>query len=164
MLPHKLDELERRAADAGVNDWLQTVLLDPAGPLPDNLPPADVVLGDAPCSGLGTLRRNPDLKRRYDASDIERFSGQQLELLERFAPLVKPGGRLAYATCSLLKAENEVVATAFANQHPEFQPYRSHWAGKRLPPECVQGDTLHLDPLVSSTDGFFLAQFQLPLV
>ena len=161
VLPHKLEELSRRATDAGVEKWLETIVVEELGPLPDGLPPADVVLVDAPCSGLGTLRRNPDLKRRYGPSDIERFAGQQRELLDRFAPLVKPGGRLAYATCSLLKTENEAVADAFISQHPEFQPYRSEWASKRLPPECIQGDYLRLDPVVSSTDGFFLAQFEL---
>ncbi|MEZ5649662.1 MAG: RsmB/NOP family class I SAM-dependent RNA methyltransferase [Burkholderiaceae bacterium] len=71
---------------------------------------ADVVLVDAPCSGTGTLRRNPDLKWRYGEDDLKRLAGQQRAILLAAAELVAPGGRLVYATCSLLRDENEAVA------------------------------------------------------
>src|SRR6185369_249647 len=74
----------------------------------------DRVLVDAPCSGFGTLRRNPDLKWRYGPERIEALARQQLAILEGAAVLVKPRGRLVYATCSMLGAENEAVVDRFA--------------------------------------------------
>ena len=156
---HKLDELRRRAGDADVDQGLITVHVEPSGPLPSTVGPADLVLVDVPCSGFGTLRRNPDLKLRYDSTDVERFATEQMAILRRFAPLVKPGGRLAYSTCSLLAAENEAVATAFAQENAAFTPYRSEWAAKRLPPACWRDGYLRLDPLLTQTDAFFLAQW-----
>lgn len=156
---HKLQELKRRANDAGVEEGLTTVAVEPTGALPSTLEPADIVLVDAPCSGFGTLRRNPDLKLRYNGSHIEQFATEQLTILQRFAPLVKPGGRLAYATCSLLTTENEAVATAFMQANENFTPYSSEWATKRLPPECWRDNYVRLDPLLTQTDAFFLAQW-----
>ncbi len=162
----KLTELERRVREAEMESWVDIVPLDEADSgegqtcVEDRIPAADLVLVDAPCSGLGTLRRNPDLKRRYGPDDVARFAALQLEILTRFAPLVKPGGRLAYSTCALLREENEDVAEKFASAHAHFTPYRSVWAAKRLPSECFVGDWIRLDPVRSRTDGFFLAQWQ----
>ena len=75
---------------------------------------------DAPCSGFGTLRRNPDLKWRHDASAVAELAAKQRDILESAARLVKPGGRLAYATCSILPEENEAVADAFAAGQPDL--------------------------------------------
>jgi len=80
----------------------------------------DRVLVDAPCSGLGTLRRNPDLKWRQTEQDVIELNQKQTNILARAAKLVKAGGRVVYATCSLLKEENEVIAEAFLSAHPEF--------------------------------------------
>jgi 16S rRNA (cytosine967-C5)-methyltransferase len=80
----------------------------------------DRVLVDAPCSGLGTLRRNPDMKWRQTPASVAELCAQQAAILAAAASLVKPGGRLVYATCSLLEAENEAVVQAFLAQHSEF--------------------------------------------
>ncbi|MCK6423559.1 MAG: RsmB/NOP family class I SAM-dependent RNA methyltransferase [Burkholderiaceae bacterium] len=82
----------------------------------------DRVLVDAPCSGLGTLRRNPDLKWRQTPAAVEELVAKQQAILHSAARLLKPGGRLVYATCSLLRAENEAVAEAFSAAHADFEP------------------------------------------
>lgn len=157
----RLAELERRAKDAGVVQHIERmVLLAETGPLPLDLPEADLVLVDAPCTGFGTLRRNPELKLRYTKEDVKEFSRLQRSLLERFAPLVKKGGRLAYVTCSFLRAECEEVALAFEQDHPEFDGAPSTWAATRLPPLSVDGHFVRLDPVLTGTDAFFLALWQ----
>ena len=83
---------------------------------------ADVVLIDAPCSGLGALRRNPDARWRLDEAEIDTFPPRQKEILERYAALVRPGGRLVYATCSINQRENEDVRAWFLSGHSEFEP------------------------------------------
>jgi 16S rRNA (cytosine967-C5)-methyltransferase len=79
------------------------------------------VLVDAPCSGLGTLRRNPDLKWRQSPKSVDEMNDLQGRILASAARLVKPGGRLVYATCSPLVREDEAIAEAFAAAHPDFQ-------------------------------------------
>ena len=83
-------------------------------------PVFDRVLVDAPCSGLGTIRRDPDIRWRRFESDLEKLATDQRELLERAAPVVRPGGRLVYATCSSEPEENEQVVDDFLSHHPEF--------------------------------------------
>ena len=125
---------------------------------------ADAVLVDAPCSGLGTLRRNPDLKWRMSIEKIHDLQRQQLEILLAASSLVKPGGRLVYATCSLLAVENQQVVEGFLQVRPEFVRSAAHQvlAGQRvlLPeswkPFTPQGD-LMLWPHRSHTDGFYAA-------
>jgi 16S rRNA (cytosine967-C5)-methyltransferase len=156
----RLDKLMRRALRAGVHHHVGIIPLPESGAFPTDLPRADLVLIDAPCSGLGTLRRNPELKMRHGPPDIDRFQGAQLHLLERWAPLVRPGGRLAYVTCSILRAENEEVAGSFSARHPEFTLCTSRWAKEHLPAGCLRGGHLHLDPVIPGTDGFFLAQWR----
>jgi 16S rRNA (cytosine967-C5)-methyltransferase len=80
----------------------------------------DRVLVDAPCTGLGTLRRNPDLKVRQDVAGLKELNEKQRSILAAAATLVKPGGRLVYGTCSLLAEENEDIVTAFLAAHPDF--------------------------------------------
>ncbi len=80
----------------------------------------DRVLVDAPCSGLGTLRRNPDLKWRQSPQSIEELQAKQYSILNAAAKLLKPGGRLVYATCSILEQENQVIVLEFLKQHPNF--------------------------------------------
>ena len=117
---------------------------------------ADRVLVDAPCSGLGTLRRNPDLKWRQDEAAIAELTGKQASILAAAATLVRPGGRLVYATCSLLTAENEAVVTAFLAQHPEFSllPAAAVLARHDI---AIDGEMLRLLPHRHNTDGFFAA-------
>ena len=120
----------------------------------------DRVLVDAPCSGLGTLRRNPDLKWRQTPQDITELTAKQAAILNRAAKLVKPGGRLIYATCSLLRAENEQIAEAFLAAHAD---YRVLNAAEILAQQQVTLDTgeyLRLLPHLHQTDGFFAAVFE----
>ena len=153
----RLGQLSKRARGAQVTDLIQVVSIDREGPLPPDIPTADLVLVDAPCSGTGTLRRNPDLKLRYGPADIQKFARHQRVILERFASCVKPGGKLAYITCSLLREENEDVAQAFSKAHPEFEESASEWAAAHLPPACSHGSWVTIDPVKTGTDGFFMA-------
>lgn len=117
----------------------------------------DRVLVDAPCSGLGTLRRNPDLKWRQTPNDIVELIAKQKAILERAAKLVKNGGRLIYATCSLLQEENEQIVEGFLNAHPEFRLVN---AAEILAQQQISLDTgnyLKLLPHIDHTDGFFAA-------
>lgn len=118
----------------------------------------DRVLVDAPCSGLGTLRRNPDLKIRQTAEALEELNRLQANILASAATLVKAGGRLVYATCSILPAENEAIVEAFLAAHPAFElvPVNSILAEQRIDLE-MDGDYLKLMPHAHGTDGFFAA-------
>ena len=117
----------------------------------------DRVLVDAPCSGIGTLRRNPDLKWRQTPASVAELNAKQLAILTSAASLLKPGGRLVYATCSLLNEENEALIEAFLAAHPDFRltPVQEVLAGAGIPLDCT--DYLRLDPLHHGTDGFFAA-------
>jgi 16S rRNA (cytosine967-C5)-methyltransferase len=156
----KLAELGRRARDAGVADRIHPVVIAPEGPLPDRIRQADLILVDAPCSGFGTLRRNPELKLRHGPDDIRAFAALQRAILERFLPLVRPGGRIAYASCSILAEENEQVAAAFSAAHPEIEEAGSVWAAAHLPAACREGSRLRIDPVTAGTDGFFVAMWR----
>ena len=117
------------------------------------------VLVDAPCSGFGTLRRNPDLKWRHGPETIERLAKKQRGILDAASRLVKPGGRLVYATCSILREENEVVVDAFASTHPGFTPLS---CDELLAAQRIALDTdarLRLWPHLHGTDGFFAVAF-----
>ena len=119
----------------------------------------DRVLVDAPCSGFGTLRRNPDLKWRHGPEAIEQLAKKQRGILDAASRLVKPGGRLVYATCSILREENEVVVDAFASTHPGFTPLSCDelLAAQRIALDT--GHQLRLWPHLHGTDGFFAAAF-----
>ncbi|HSI94576.1 MAG TPA: RsmB/NOP family class I SAM-dependent RNA methyltransferase [Methylophilaceae bacterium] len=115
----------------------------------------DRVLVDAPCSGLGTLRRNPDLKWRQTPQDVEELTAKQASILQSAAKLVKPGGRLVYATCSLLREENEAIVEAFLASNSEFETVN---AAEILAQQQIPLDTgpyLKLLPQQHGTDGFF---------
>ena len=125
----------------------------------------DRVLIDAPCSGLGTLRRNPDLKWRQSPKSVSELQVKQTAILAGAAKLLKPGGRLVYATCSLLAAENEVVAEAFtAERAADFEalPLLELLKAARIDraQELISGPYLRLWPHVHQTDGFFAAVWQ----
>ncbi len=118
---------------------------------------ADRVLVDAPCSGLGTLRRNPDLKWRQSPAAVEEMVAKQGAILDAAARLVRPGGRLVYATCSLLAEENDGVVDAFLAAHPEFHPLSAQESLDKQGVALETGERLHLLPHVHDTDGFFAA-------
>jgi len=120
----------------------------------------DRVLVDAPCSGFGTLRRNPDLKWRHTSEAVNELAAKQARILDAAARLVKPGGRLVYATCSILRQENEDVSEGFARTHPDFLPLSSAdlLAAQRIALDT--GPQLALFPHLHRTDGFFAAVFE----
>jgi len=119
---------------------------------------ADRVLVDAPCSGSGTLRRKPDAKYRLTEAEVTEHAARQKELLARFAPLVKPGGRLVYGTCSLLAEENEQVVDDFLRAHPGFELFDARKSLPEAAHRLVDARGLfHADPLSADTDGFFAA-------
>ncbi|MGZ5200940.1 MAG: RsmB/NOP family class I SAM-dependent RNA methyltransferase [Telluria sp.] len=120
----------------------------------------DRVLVDAPCSGLGTLRRNPYVKRRQQPDSIAEMQEKQASILDGAARLVKSGGRLVYATCSLLNEENDAVVEQFLATHDDFQlvPMSEVLAEQRIPLEM--GDYLKMLPHKHGTDGFFTAVFE----
>ena len=121
----------------------------------------DRVLVDAPCSGLGTLRRNPDLKWRQNAKAVLEMQARQEAILSSAARLLKPGGRLVYATCSLLQAENEQVVSAFDAAHPNWRPVPAEQVlarqGVAQASDLCAGDGrfMRLWPHRHGTDGFF---------
>ena len=125
----------------------------------------DRVLVDAPCSGLGTLRRNPDLKWRQSPQTVDELVVKQAAILASVARLLKPGGRLVYATCSLLEAENEAIARAFTEANGrDFTPQpaaevlaRAHVDHSET---LIRGDFLRLWPHRHGTDGFFAAVWE----
>jgi len=144
-----LFELERRATRAGVT-IIKTLPLDHARP--SGL--FDVVFVDAPCSGTGTWRRQPELRWRLTSARLGELMAIQDQLLEQAASLVRPGGRLFYATCSILPSENQDRGAAFLARHPGFVPLNleENWAGTR--PPGLEGD-LRASPASSGTDGFY---------
>lgn len=129
----------------------------------------DRVLVDAPCTGLGTLRRNPDLKWRQNLQAVEEMAVKQAAILQSAARMLKPGGRLVYATCSILPQENEAIAEAFSAANPDYVPLAAGDVLAELKVEnaaalCTGGEGgqlyLRLWPHRHATDGFFAAVWQ----
>jgi 16S rRNA (cytosine967-C5)-methyltransferase len=127
----------------------------------------DRVIVDAPCSGLGTLRRNPDLKWRQTPEGIAELTAKQAAILASAARLLKPGGRIVYATCSVLRAENEEIAAAFGAGHPDFRalPMAELLSQVKSPDVSSlysgeAGQFLRLWPHRHRTDGFFAAAWE----
>ncbi|MDP2806245.1 MAG: RsmB/NOP family class I SAM-dependent RNA methyltransferase [Gallionellaceae bacterium] len=117
----------------------------------------DRVLVDAPCSGLGTLRRNPDLKFRQSEKSVQELTQKQTSILNAASRLVNTGGRLVYATCSLLQEENQAIVEAFLAEHPEFALLPASEALAQQKISLEMGDYLQLLPQQHGTDGFFAA-------
>jgi len=119
----------------------------------------DRVLVDAPCSGFGTLRRNPDLKWRHGPDAIDELAAKQRRILAAASRLLKPGGRLVYATCSILQEENDAVVEDFQRANPGFQALSCAelLAESRIALDA--GERLRLLPHVHGTDGFYAAAF-----
>lgn len=126
----------------------------------------DLVLVDAPCTGSGTWRRRPDAKWRLKPEAIEKRVEEQRAALQLAAPLVKPGGRLAYITCSVLPVENGDQVAWFIGQHAQFalSPIARDWDGRiggEMPVSADgEQDTLLLTPARHGTDGFFIAMLE----
>ena len=120
---------------------------------------ADRLLLDMPCSGTGTWRRAPDQPHRLTPDMLASYRTQQAAILGRAAPLVAPGGRLIYATCSVLAEENEDQISAFLDAHPDFEmiPIEAVWRETIGTEPPAAGPGLQLSPHSHGTDGFFLA-------
>ena len=140
----KLAELRKRAARAGV-DVVETRLIEGTKTLKRLAGYADRLLLDVPCSGLGVLRRNPDAKWKLSDAEIERLIAEQQDILQRYSALVKPGGKLVYATCSVLPSENEQQVQRFLAAQGD------RWALEQ---------ELHIDPAATGHDGFYAARLR----
>ncbi len=160
---HRLDALKPRLARSGLSNVHPAQISHERDERIKRLAgKIDRVLVDAPCSGLGTLRRNPDLKWRQSPKALEELRVKQAAILASAARLLKPGGRLVYATCSLLASENEGIAEAFtAENAAQFELLPAEQALEaahvQRASELVQGPYLRLWPHRHGTDGFFAA-------
>jgi len=163
---HRLDALKPRLARSGLSNVHPAQIAHERDERIKRLTgKIDRVLVDAPCSGLGTLRRNPDLKWRQSSKSVAELQAKQGAILASAARLLKPGGRLVYATCSLLEEENEHIADAFTAGHgADFSPLPAldalRAARADAPEPLVQGPYLRLWPQRHQTDGFFAAVWQ----
>jgi len=149
----RLSRLPDRAARAGV--LVETLLLNPGRELEalsDWTGKADAVMIDAPCSGTGTWRRNPEARWRLDGKALDRYHAMQAHVLDTGAKLVKPGGRLTYVVCSLLDAEGKDRIDAFLRANSEWSV-----ALPALPAGRPHGKGWRLTPFRDGTDGFFFA-------
>jgi 16S rRNA (cytosine967-C5)-methyltransferase len=155
----RLAALAPRAARAGITN-VHTVVLGGDDSRAKRLAgKLDRVLVDAPCSGFGTLRRNPDLKWRHGLPAIAELAAKQRGILDAAGRLVKPGGRLVYATCSILQEENDAVADDFLRAHADFRPESCAELLKAQRIALDTGERLRLLPHVHGTDGFYAAAF-----
>ncbi len=154
----RLGKLKPRAARAGLSNVHPVCLGSETDARLKRLAgKADRVLVDAPCSGLGTLRRNPDLKWRQSPQSIVELTAKQAAILAAASRLVRAGGRLVYATCSLLPEENAQVVDAFLAAHPDFRRLSAQevLAAQGITLDC--GQDLQLLPQKHGTDGFYAA-------
>ena len=167
---HRLDALKPRLARSGLSNVHPAAIAHERDERVKRLVgKIDRVLVDAPCSGLGTLRRNPDLKWRQSMQAVEEMALKQAAILQSAARLLKPGGRLVYATCSILPQENEAIALAFSDANPDFNVLDAGEILAGLKVEgaaqlCSGGENgqkyLRLWPYKHQTDGFFAAVWQ----
>jgi 16S rRNA (cytosine967-C5)-methyltransferase len=167
---HRLEALKPRLARSGLSNVHPAAIAHERDERIKRLAgKIDRVLVDAPCSGLGTLRRNPDLKWRQSLQAVQEMAAKQSAILASACRLLKPGGRLVYATCSVLPQENEAIAEAFTAAHPDFEPLDVGELLVQLKVEkaaelCRGGEKglryLRLWPHLHQTDGFFAAIWQ----
>jgi 16S rRNA (cytosine967-C5)-methyltransferase len=167
---HRLDSFKPRMARSGLSNVHPAAIAHERDDRVKRLSgKIDRVLVDAPCSGLGTLRRNPDLKWRQSPQSVQEMAVLQAAILQSASRLLKAGGRLVYATCSLLPQENEDIAQAFSAANPGFEPMdaASILAGLKVLEAaslCAGGPEggqyLRLWPQKHATDGFFAAVWQ----
>jgi len=164
---HRLDSFKPRMARSGLSNVHPAAIAHERDERVKRLSgKIDRVLVDAPCTGMGTLRRNPDLKWRQNLQSVEEMAVKQTAILQSASRLVKSGGRLVYATCSVLPQENESIASAFSLANPDFEPLDvgEVLLGLKVADAaslCHGGDNnqlyLRLWPHRHHTDGFFAA-------
>jgi len=164
----RLNNIKPRLARAGLTADLRQLGEHGEG-LEDLEGQADLVLVDAPCSGSGVWRRRPETVHGLLETEVERLHALQTAILSRASKLVRPGGLLAYATCSILPDENEDTTAAFEARHPQFTPRaiidaldvpQITPAGAGALAEMADGHRLRLSPATSHTDGFFVALYR----
>lgn len=153
---HKLQRIEENAARLGIN-IIHPELID-AVTIGEVYPEkADRVLVDAPCSGLGVLRRKPDARWKNKAELLKTLPILQTAILSSASKAVKPGGILVYSTCTIAREENQAVVEAFLQNHPE---YILEETGSYLPLQKREGAMVQLLPHLDGTDGFFIARMK----
>lgn len=156
--PNKLRKIEAEAKRLGLSERIRTLAHDAQQPIPEALGEFDVVMVDAPCTGLGTLRRHPELRYRRKEEDVHRLAGLQRNILESCQQVVAPGGLLVYAVCSTDTEEGADQVEMFLRSHPEFTA-----EPPRLPPG-VEVPTwqayLRTLPGPEGLDGFFCARLR----
>jgi 16S rRNA (cytosine967-C5)-methyltransferase len=167
---HRLDSFKPRMARSGLSNVHPAAIAHERDERVKRLSgKIDRVLVDAPCTGLGTLRRNPDLKWRQSPQAVEEMAVKQAAILQSASRLLKSGGRLVYATCSVLPQENEAIAAAFSAANPDFEPLvvGAVLSGLKVADAaslCHGGESGHLYlrlwPQRHATDGFFAAVWQ----
>lgn len=155
---HRLKQLTHRSQRAGASIIVPRLITNDTQTIDDLLMAADCVMIDAPCSGSGTIRRNPLLKWRLTIDDVKKYARTQRELLERYSRCAKVGGIVVYATCSLFRTENDDVIEDFVREHQDFiiqksQPLLDRWGIRGFDKE----DVIRLLPSIHGSDGFFIA-------
>ena len=142
---NKLLELKRRAKRAGAHN-IETRIIDSSKAIKKLIGKADKILIDSPCSGLGVLKRNPDSKWKMQPDFLDNIKNTQKEILDSYSRMVKPGGQMLYATCSILPSENELQVKAFLNRE----------SGKDF--KFVKEEKV--SPSETGYDGFYMALLQ----
>jgi 16S rRNA (cytosine967-C5)-methyltransferase len=156
--PRRVELLRDAVRSSGASN-IHVIYVPDSGELPFARP-FDRVLVDAPCSGLGTIRRDPDIRWRRTEGDLSVFARGQLQLLHRAAAVVKPGGRLAYATCSSEPEENEQVVERFLQEHPGFTTVDLHGESAVLDTVLDGAGCLHTLPFLHGLEAFFAAAIE----
>jgi len=152
--PHKIDLIQKGADRLGLT-IIAPQLQDASQEAPQWVEAMDVVIADVPCSGLGVIRKKPDIRYK-DLSRIDGLPRVQSAILDQQAAYVRPGGVLLYSTCTILRQENEAVVEDFLKKHPEFEP-----EALNLPRECgLEGPMATFLPCCQDTDGFFIAKLR----
>ena len=157
--PRRLALVARSARRLGLTN-LRTREVDATQPLPDEGTLFDRVLVDAPCSGLGTLRRNPDARWRFDEANVDRLVEIQQQILRRAAATLRPGGTLVYSTCTLLAEENEAVVEGFLEEAKDFIPCEPEALPEVVQPLIDHAGWFSTWPHRNDTDGFFAARLE----
>ena len=155
--PHRVELIQKQLQRLGLSN-VQTAVQDATDAIQEHVDSADAVLVDAPCTGLGTARKRPDVKLNREFSDVLSLGRLQRDILETAYAYVKNGGVLVYGTCTFIRQENRDVVEGFLKDHPEFS-----LVPLQLPDslsEQGQGGMLQLWPHINGTDGFFMARMQ----
>jgi 16S rRNA (cytosine967-C5)-methyltransferase len=162
--PRRLKEVTARSRRAGINNISATIFQSRKKSIDYKkyYEYFDLVLVDAPCSGMGTLRRNPMKKWTLTPKLLLKLQSRQIEILEFYGRFVRPGGALVYATCSIMPQENEAVAQHFLDNNPSFSadPIAPRLAEFTMAIPALPGEshTMRLQPDIHKTDAFFVAR------